>query len=60
MCFCCGTLQGNALGKGPVLFCVSAKGLRQLSAAAAAGDPTFQQLELDMNRLSGDNGTVDQ
>lgn len=49
----CSCVQGNALGKGPVLFCVSAKGLRQLSAAAAAGDATYQQLELDMNRLAG-------
>ncbi|WIA16848.1 hypothetical protein OEZ85_013781 [Tetradesmus obliquus] len=45
--------QGNALGKGPVLFCFSAKGLRQLSAAAAAGDASYQQLELDMHRLGG-------
>lgn len=46
-------LQGNALGKGPVLFCLGAKGLRRLAAAAAAGDPAFQQLELDMYRLAG-------
>jgi hypothetical protein len=25
------SLQGNALGKGPMLFCFSAKGLRHLS-----------------------------
>jgi hypothetical protein len=53
---CCGLvclLQGNALGKGPVLFCLGAKGLRRLGAAAAAGDPAFQQLELDMYRLAG-------
>jgi hypothetical protein len=47
-------LQGNALGKGPVLFCFSAKGLRHLSALAAAGDPGYQQLELDMHRLGGE------
>ncbi|KAF6264741.1 hypothetical protein COO60DRAFT_18214 [Scenedesmus sp. NREL 46B-D3] len=45
--------QGNALGKGPVLFCVSAKGLRHLSMLATAGDPAYQQLELDMHRLAG-------
>jgi hypothetical protein len=46
-------LQGNALGKGPVLFCFSAKGLRHLSRLATAGDPAYQQLELDMHRLGG-------
>lgn len=46
-------MQGNALGKGPVLFCFGAKGLRRLAAAAAAGHPEFQQLELDMHRLAG-------
>jgi hypothetical protein len=45
--------QGNALGKGPVLFCFSAKGLRHLSMLATAGDPGYQQLELDMHRLGG-------
>ncbi|KAF8065728.1 NHX8 [Scenedesmus sp. PABB004] len=45
--------QGNALGKGPVLFCFGAKGLRKLSALAAGGDAAFQQLELDMWRLAG-------
>lgn len=48
--------QGNALGKGPVLFCLGSKGLRRLAAAAAAGDPAFQQLELDMYRLAGGCG----
>ena len=46
-------LQGNALGKGPVLFCFGAKGLRRLAKEAADGDPAFQQLELDMYRLAG-------
>jgi hypothetical protein len=36
-----------------VLFCFGAKGLRRLAAAAASGDPAFQQLELDMYRLAG-------
>jgi hypothetical protein len=49
---CC--LQGNALGKGPVLFCFGAKGMRRVAAAAAGGDPAFQQLELDMYRLAGE------
>jgi hypothetical protein len=47
-------VQGNALGKGPVLFCFSAKGLRHLSMLATAGDGAYQQLELDMHRLGGE------
>jgi len=35
------------------VFCFSAKGMQRLSALAAAGDPAFQQLELDMHRLTG-------
>lgn len=53
-----GVLQGNALGKGPVLFCFGAKGLRRLAAAAASGDPAFQQLELDMYRLAGETSAL--
>jgi hypothetical protein len=45
--------RGNALGKGPVLFCFSGEGVANIKRLAAAGDERFAQLELDMYRLAG-------
>ncbi|KAG1664314.1 hypothetical protein FOA52_005712 [Chlamydomonas sp. UWO 241] len=45
--------EGNALGKGPVLFHVSQDAVVAMHAAARAGDPHLAQLALSMFRLAG-------
>ena len=40
--------EGNALGKGPVVFELPPNGIALVRARAAAGDPVFMQLEVRM------------
>ncbi|KAI8472713.1 MAG: Sodium/hydrogen exchanger family-domain-containing protein [Monoraphidium minutum] len=50
----CGvSARGNALGKGPVLFCLTSEGVANVKRLAADGDERFAQMELDMYRLAG-------
>ena len=42
--------EGNALGKGPVVFALPPPVMRHFLAAAAAGDPGFAALRLNMYR----------
>lgn len=48
--------RGNAMGKGPVLFCLPAEGVAAIKRLAAQGDERFAQLELDMYRMAGARG----
>lgn len=38
--------EGNALGKGPVVFELPPSGIALVRARAALGDPVFMQLEV--------------
>jgi chromate transporter len=38
--------EGNALGKGPVVFELPPSGIALVRARAAVGDPVFMQLEV--------------
>lgn len=38
--------EGNALGKGPVVFELPPAGIANIRDRAAAGDPSFMQLEV--------------
>ncbi|KAG2490363.1 hypothetical protein HYH03_011165 [Edaphochlamys debaryana] len=45
--------EGNALGKGPVVFALSSAAIAAVRSRAAAGHPEFQLLLLNMYRLVG-------
>jgi len=44
--------EGNALGKGPVVFELPPAGIANIRDRAAAGDPSFMQLEVDLFRMA--------
>ncbi|BDA42347.1 probable Na(+)/H(+) antiporter NhaH at N-terminal half [Coccomyxa sp. Obi] len=44
--------EGNALGKGPVVFEVHQSAIEIIRRLAANGDATFQQVEVDMFRMA--------
>ena len=59
---CAGTLvrvayaEGNALGKGPVLFQLTQESIVKLRREAAAGNEDLRKLELSMFRCEGGRG----
>ena len=50
MSICTAIAEGNALGKGPLVFHLRPPLIAEMRKRAAAGDPEFKALELSMFR----------